>query len=140
LEFRDYITITQLARTWADAYDQKDPSCLRAILAPTVHIDYGRVSATIPTRIADSESFIAEILSPEHLGRETLLTQHFLGQPYVKSVSAEEIVVEWQQNAGHGRWDEDAANSRGESTARSYIEQRYVKGEGPWKLAGLKPS
>lgn len=102
------------------------------------------MSTEIPHKTHTVEEFIAELLSPVLLGRKTLLTQHLLGQPYFKSVSAQEIIVEWQQVAGHGRWIDDSPSLLKKpvdktSDGKSYMEQRYIKVDGQWKLAGLKP-
>ncbi|KAJ5673041.1 NTF2-like protein [Penicillium longicatenatum] len=80
LEFRDYITIVQSARTFADGYDRRDAERLRAVLAPTIEVDYHLVSTTIPMKVCGPEELIAEFLSPELLGNKNLLTQHLLGQ------------------------------------------------------------
>jgi hypothetical protein len=50
-----------------------------------------------------ADAFVEEWLGPKHLGVKALATQHLLGVPYFKSVTEEEIVVEWQQMASHGR-------------------------------------
>lgn len=44
-------------------------------------------------------------LGESHLGLKPLVTQHLLDQPYFKSVTENEIVVQWQQLASHGRRD-----------------------------------
>ena len=90
------------------------------------------------------KDFIAAFLAPENLGQKTL-TQHFLGQPFFKSVTTYEIIVEWQQIAGHGKGQiaEDGRIVKQVSetcNGMSYMEQRYVKVEEDWKLAGVKPS
>ena len=98
----------------------------------------------MPKRVTDPEGLISEQLSPDLLGRKTLLTQHLLGQPYFKSVSVDTIVVEWQQIAGHGRWMEGSHALKKQvdktSDGKSYMEQRYIKVGEMWKIAGLRPS
>lgn len=117
---------------------------LRAVLGPQIDVDYRVVSDAIPNKTYTREEFIAGFLSPERLGNEKLLTQHLLGQGYFKSVSASEIVVEWQQIAGHGRWIDGSPPSKKQvdrtCDGKSYMEQRYTKIDGYWKIAGLKPS
>ncbi|KAJ5122215.1 NTF2-like protein [Penicillium atrosanguineum] len=144
LEFRDYIAIVQTARTFADGYDQKDAERLHAVVAPTIEVDYRLVSETIPYKSYNPDDFIAEILSPKLLANEKLLTQHLLGQCYFRSISAGEIVVQWQQIAGHGRWIQGSHPLKKQvdktSDGKSYMEQRYIKIDGRWKIAGLKPS
>ncbi|CAK7238419.1 hypothetical protein SEUCBS140593_010669 [Sporothrix eucalyptigena] len=144
LEFRDYLTVVQLARTFADGYDKKDAERLRAVVGPVIEVDYRLVSETIPNKPYASEDFIAEFLSPKLLGNENLLTQHLLGQGYVKSVSEDEIVVEWQQIAGHGRYIEGSHTLKKQvdktSDGKSYMEQTYTKVDGRWKITRLRPS
>ncbi|KAJ5653049.1 NTF2-like protein [Penicillium lividum] len=91
------------------------------------------------------EEFIAAFLAPENLGQRTLLTQHFLGQPFFKLVTLSEIIVEWQQIAAHekGQIDEDGRLVKQVSETfygMSYMEQRYLKVGDNWKIAGVKPS
>jgi scytalone dehydratase len=73
-----------------------------------------------------------------------LLTQHLLGQGLFKSVSADEIVVEWQQIAGHGRYIEGSHPLKKQvdktSDGKSYMEQKYTRVEGKWKITRLRPS
>ncbi|KAL1895031.1 hypothetical protein Sste5346_005451 [Sporothrix stenoceras] len=144
LEFRDYLAIVQTARTFADGYDKKDAERLRAVVGPKIEVDYRLVTETIPNKTYNSDEFIAEFLSPNLLGNEKLLTQHFLGQCYVKSASKDEIVVEWQQVAGHGRWIEGSNSLKKQvdktNDGKSYMQQRYTKLNGRWKITGLKPS
>ncbi|PWY65414.1 NTF2-like protein [Aspergillus eucalypticola CBS 122712] len=144
LEFRDYIAIVQTARAFADGYDKKDALRLCAVIGPQIEVDYRLVSDTILSKTYNQEDFIAEFLSPELLGNRRLLTQHLLGQCYFKSVSPSEIVVQWQQIAGHGRWMESSHPLKKQvdktSDGRTYMEQRYTKIDECWKIAGLKPS
>lgn len=90
-------------------------------------------------------AFIDLWLGPEHLGVRALATQHLLGIPYFKSVTNEEIVVEWQQMASHGRRvkGEDYANPMCKidetSDGRSWMQQKLVKIEGKWKIQEIKP-
>lgn len=111
---------------------------------PEIHVDYRLISATIPNKTYKQIDFVNEFLSPEHLGRQTLLTQHLLGQPYFKSVSEDEIIVEWQQIAGHGRWIQGSHPLKKQvdrtSDGKSYMEQKLIKINGDWKITGLKPS
>jgi scytalone dehydratase len=87
-------------------------------------------------------------LSEEHLGLKPLVTQHLLAQPYFKKVTADEIIVEWQQLASHGRLQDagdgarDATTERISETSdgRSHMENRFVRIDGLWKIATIKPS
>ena len=92
-----------------------------------------------------ADGFVEEWLGPKHLGVKALATQHLLGIPYFKSVTEEEIVVEWQQMASHGRRvdGEDFARPMckiGEtSDGRSWMQQTFAKVEGAWKVRVIRP-
>lgn len=92
-----------------------------------------------------SRDFAKEWLNPEHLGNKALATQHLLAQPYFKSVAADEIVVQWQQLASHGRWETDSEGKDGRkminetSDGRSWMEHKFVRIDGKWKIARITP-
>jgi len=149
LTFQDYIAIVQTARTWADGYDQKDHARLIATLAPEVTIDYTLIVAAWGAKHYTALDFANLWLSDEHLGLKPLATQHLLAQPYFKLVSGNEIIVQWQQLASHGRRADEDLNSGVKDTSnvitetsdgRSYMEHRFVKVEGKWKIARITPS
>jgi scytalone dehydratase len=81
------------------------------------------------------------------LGNKALATQHLLAQPYIKSVAEDEIVVQWQQLASHGRWEDDGpAQETGKkkmivdtSDGRSWMEHKFVRIEGRWKITRITP-
>jgi scytalone dehydratase len=93
----------------------------------------------------NADDFVEEWLGPTHLGVKALATQHLLGAPYFKSVTDDEIVVEWQQLASHARRiaGEDFASPLckvGEtSDGRSWMQQTYVKIEGDWRIKVIRP-
>jgi len=149
LNFQDYIAIIQTARTWADGYDQKDYARLFAALAPEVTIDYTLIVAAWGTKTYSASDFATLWLSEEHLGLKPLATQHLLAQPYFKSVNDNEIIVQWQQLASHGRRaDEDVKNDIKDTSSRiletsdgrSYMEHRLVRVDGKWKIERITPS
>lgn len=76
---------------------------------------------------------------------KALATQHLLGAPYFKVVTDDEIVVEWQQMASHGRRipGEDPSNPMckiGEiSDGRSWMQQTFVKVDGQWRISLIRP-
>ena len=121
-----------------------------ATLAPKVTVDYSLIVAAWGVKHYTADEFAALWLSEEHLGLPPLATQHLLGQPYFKSVTANEIVVKWQQLASHGRRpdkDEKAQDNGGPpvvnetSDGRSYMEHRFEKQvDGRWKIVGITPS
>jgi scytalone dehydratase len=92
-----------------------------------------------------ADAFVDEWLGPKHLGKKILATQHLLGAPYFKSVTDDEIVVERQQLASHGRRElgEDFANPMcriGEtSDGRSWMQQTFVKTESGWRISIVRP-
>ncbi|KAH6667831.1 hypothetical protein B0J14DRAFT_567189 [Halenospora varia] len=145
LTFQDYVAITQCARTLADGYDRKDKSRLRASLAPDVTVDYSAVVPAWGLMEYRAEDFVENWLGPKHLGVKALATQHLLGMPYFQSVSEEEIVVEWQQLASHGRRivGEDFASPMCKigdtSDGRSWMRQTFVKVGGQWKIKVIRP-
>ncbi|KAH8674119.1 Scytalone dehydratase [Xylariales sp. PMI_506] len=145
LEFKDYIAVVQTARIWADGYDRKRYDMLRAALAPNVAVDYSLIVPAWGVKHYTGDEFATLWLSEEHLGLKPLASQHFLGQPYFKSVSAEEIVVEWQQIAAHGRREGEARDAVSNkivetSDGHSHMQHRFIKVEGRWKIAGITPS
>lgn len=91
-----------------------------------------------------AHEFASEWLSAEHLGLKPLATQHLLAQPYFKYVAEDEIVVEWQQLASHGRRDDELRDTSGSITetsdGRSYMEHKFVQVDGRWKISRITPS
>ncbi|KAF4341206.1 scytalone dehydratase [Fusarium beomiforme] len=148
LTFQDYIAVTQTARVWADGYDKKSEERLLAALAPEVSVDYTLIVPAWGTKHYTAAEFAALWLSEEHLGLKPLVTQHLLAQPYFKKVTADEIVVEWQQLASHGRLRADDGSARDASAerisetsdGRSHMEHRFVRVEGQWKISKITPS
>ncbi|KAH8646690.1 hypothetical protein BX600DRAFT_390217 [Xylariales sp. PMI_506] len=146
LEFRDYLAIVHTARAWADGYDRKCYEMLAASLAPDVAVDYSLVTPTSEVEHYTGEEFARLWLSEKHLGLRPLSAQHLLGQPYFKSVAADEIVVEWQQLVSLGRRgsaapdDDDADRKIVETYAgHSHMRHRFVKVDGKWKITSITP-
>jgi scytalone dehydratase len=114
-------------------------------LAPKIVVDYSKVVPAWGSRSITADAFVEEWLGPKHHGVKALATQHLLGVPYFKSVTEEEIIVEWQQLASHGRrvLGEDFANPMckiGEtSDGRSWMQQTFVKVEGKWRVSVIRP-
>lgn len=92
-----------------------------------------------------ADDFVTEWLGPTRLGVKALATQHLLGVPYFKSVKEDEILVEWQQMASHGRraLGEDFASPQckiGEiCDGRSWMTERFVKIGGQWRISEIRP-
>ncbi|GAM43427.1 hypothetical protein TCE0_050r18231 [Talaromyces pinophilus] len=125
---------------------KKDFARLSATLAPEVIVDYTSVVPAWGEKRYTSHEFATEWLSPEHLGNKALATQHLLAQPYIKSVAKDEIVVQWQQLASHGRWEDENATETGKqrmivetSDGRSWMEHKFVRIEERWKIARIRP-
>ena len=91
--------------------------------------------------------FVDLWLGPTHLGVRPVATQHLLGAPYFKSVTENEIVVEWQQLASHGRkvkgeeetWSSPMARIEETSDGRSWMCMTFVKTEAGWRVAVIRP-
>lgn len=145
LTFQDYLTVCQVSRTLADAYDRKDSARLRSCLAPDVIVDYSLVVPVWGQRAFTADAFVAEWLDAKHLGVKALATQHLLGIPYFKSVTDSQIVIEWQQMASHARRvrGEDFASPMCKvdetSDGRSWMQQTFVKVEGKWRISVIRP-
>lgn len=126
-------------------FELQDKARVRASLAPNVIIDYMGVMPAWGLMNFSADDFVAEWMGPKHLGVKALATQHLLGVPYFKSVTGDEIIVEWQQLASHGRRipGEDFASPMckiGEiSDGRSWMQQTFVKIEGTWRIKVIRP-
>ncbi|KAF5630042.1 scytalone dehydratase [Fusarium sp. NRRL 52700] len=148
LTFKDYIAVVQTARVWADGYDRKSEERLLAALAPEVSVDYSLIVPAWGIKQYKAAEFATLWLSEEHLGLKPLVTQHLLAQPYFKKVTADEIEVEWQQLASHGRLKADDGGARDASAARieetcdgrSHMQHKFVRVGGFWKIATITPS
>ncbi|RYP65888.1 hypothetical protein DL771_008072 [Monosporascus sp. 5C6A] len=145
LAFSDYIAVIQVARTWADAQDRKDPERFLATVAPEVTVDYSLLIPALKSKVYTADEYVATWLAPDRVGLNVLATQHLLGMPYVKSATTDEIVVEFQEVASHGRREacvDDAFGGKIGETAdgRGWVELRYVKIDGQWKISLIRPS
>lgn len=109
-------------------------------------MDYSAVVPAWGCKQYTRAAFVDEWLSTEHLGLKPLATQHLLGLHYFKSVSEDEVVVEWQQIASHGRrlagedFSHPLCKIEAESNHRGYMEHTFVKTNGQWRIAVIKPS
>ncbi|OJI91323.1 hypothetical protein ASPTUDRAFT_38300 [Aspergillus tubingensis CBS 134.48] len=146
LTFQDYIAVCQCARTFADGYDRKDKTRLRAALAPSVIVDYNKVLPHVTRETYEADHFVETWLNPTNLGNKALATQHLLGVPYFKFASEEKVVVQWQQLASHGRWVDGQEETYPvkrkideTSDGRSWMQQTYVKVDGQWRIQVLEP-
>lgn len=123
----------------------QDKSRVYAALAPELVVDYSCVVREWGRIFYKTPDFVDLWLGPQHLGVKALATQHLLGIPYFKSVTDEEVVVEWHQLASHGRREkgQDYANPMCKITetsdGRSWMQQTYAKVEGKWRIKEIKP-
>lgn len=115
-------------------------------MAPTVLADYEGVKAKWTKQIYTADAFIDEWLGPNHLGSsKALVTFHLLGVPYFKSVTKDEIVLEYQQLASHARkaagedWSSPECRIEGDTDGKSWMEHTFVKVDGMWKLSVIRP-
>jgi scytalone dehydratase len=108
--------------------------------------DYAAVNPDWVRTSYTAEAFIDEWLGPNHLGVQAVATHHLLGIPYFKHVTGEEIVVEYQQMASHARriegedFTHPMCKIGAVSDGRSWMEHTYVKVEGQWRIAVIKPT
>ncbi|KAK9414907.1 putative SnoaL-like domain-containing protein [Seiridium unicorne] len=146
LTFQDYLAVCQCARTLADGYDRKEKPRLYAALVPgEVTVDYSNVVKEFGRITYKTPEFVDLWLGPQHMGVKALVTQHLMGIPYFKSVTDEEIVVEWHQLASHGRrekggdYNNPMCKITETSDGRSWMQQVFVKHEGKWRIREIKP-
>ncbi|RAH69478.1 scytalone dehydratase arp1 [Aspergillus aculeatinus CBS 121060] len=141
ISFEDYLQLEKCAFNWGDSYDAKDWDRLRAIIAPTLRIDYRLVMDDRwfwPEMQADD--FLAMISSEGFLGDPCVKTQHLLGAHWWERVSETEVIGHHQLRAAHLRYT-DATRStvskrgHGHATNTHY----YRKVDGQWKFAGIRP-
>lgn len=125
-------------------FANQDKARLRASLALNITVDYTSVAPAWGAQEFDADAFTEEWLGPKKLGVKAVATQHMLGAPYFTSVTDDEIVLEWQQLASHGRSiaseDLGPLGMIGEmSDGRSYMQQTFVKVEGQWRILFIRP-
>ena len=118
---------------------------MRATLADDVTVDYTCVNPMWGIKHYSADEFADLWMSEEHLGLKVLATQHFLGHPYFVSVTAGEIVVEWQQVAFHGRKavGEDYSSLRAkiteQSDGHSFVRHVFRKTSQGWRIFSIRP-
>ncbi|KAF5532843.1 NTF2 [Fusarium phyllophilum] len=143
LEFRDYVAVCQVSRTLQDGFDRKNRDLICAALAPSMTLDYRSVWPEVPVKTYTPDSFVQECLSAEKLGNRLLSTQHMLGVPYIHSATSDEIAIEWQLIASHGRrgdGDDTSSKIEEQCNARAFLLHKYSKIDGKWKISYIKPT
>ncbi|KAG8665392.1 Pituitary homeobox 2 [Fusarium poae] len=124
---------------WGDSLDTKDWARLEAILAPELNVDYAEVTGQSWDAMP-AKDFIAMVSAPSFVGDPLVDTQHFIGGSKYEAISTDRVVGKHQLRAAHQRYtgtDKTVVEARGHCHA--LMQHTYVKIEGEWKLAGLKP-
>ena len=116
-----------------------------SLVPDEVVVDYSKVVKEFGRVTYKTADFVELWLGPEHLGVKALATQHLMGIPYFKSVTDEEIIVEWHQLASHARREKgtDYSNPMSKITetsdGRSWMQQKLVKVAGKWRIREIRP-
>ncbi|MCJ1371117.1 hypothetical protein MMC20_002332 [Loxospora ochrophaea] len=137
LTFQEYLAVRELDFEWAESYDSKDWSRLASILAPTLSINYAKVTNTLSSSLP-AASFLAMMSSPLFLGDPLVDSQHMLGAAKYRKVppslkGGDEVIMGTHQSrAAHVRWKDE---SKKEVVAKGHghgcIEVRW--NEGDWE-------
>ncbi|QLI71127.1 Scytalone dehydratase-like protein Arp1 [Metarhizium brunneum] len=139
ISLQDYLDLSTLVFEWADSYDAKDWARLRAILAPALYVDYTKIGKEKWDAMS-ADDFMAMVSNDDFLGDPCVKTQHLIGATYWERVSESKVIGHHQLRAAHQVYtspDLKTVKLRGHSHATN--EHYYVKSNGVWKFAGLKP-
>ncbi|KAJ6146943.1 hypothetical protein N7497_008925 [Penicillium chrysogenum] len=126
ISFQDYLILSKLVFDWADSYDAKDWDRLRSIIAPTLTVDYTKIGLKRWDNMS-ADDYMAMITHPGFLG----------GQNHQDPASAWSDML----RAAHQVYETEELKTvklRGHSHATN--EHYYLKIDGVWKFAGLKPN
>ncbi|KAF5492417.1 Scytalone dehydratase arp1 [Colletotrichum siamense] len=137
----DYVALSGLVLDWVDSYDSKacDWDRLKTILAPKLTVDYSSIGGPKHKKMA-AEDFVAVISGPEMFGDASLGTQHLIGASKWERVDENKVVGHHQMRSTSVRLTgADSGEGKVEADRRVVVMQSYVKADGKWKLAGLKP-
>lgn len=140
ITFEDYLALSEITFEWSDSYDDKDWMRLRAILAPTLLVDYSQVNGHVwPSMPA--EEFVRVMSNIGFVGDPLVHTQHHIGASKWAKISDEEAIGHHQLRAAHQRYtalDRKTVENKGHGHAM--VTHFYRKVDGQWKLAGLRPT
>ncbi|KAL8909512.1 MAG: hypothetical protein Q9207_000192 [Kuettlingeria erythrocarpa] len=140
ISFDDYLSLSEITFEWGDSYDAKDWRRLRAILAPTLMIDYTEVNGH-KWEAMSAEDFVGIMSHVGFVGDPLVHTQHHIGASKWEKVSEEEAVGYHQLRAAHQRYtasDRRLVENKGHGHAIITLFYRRIDGE--WKLRGLRPT
>ncbi|KAK5057511.1 centractin- actin- protein of the dynactin complex [Exophiala bonariae] len=134
------LQLNEISFEWGDSYDAKDWGRLRAIIAPTLVIDYTEVTGNKWDALP-AEEFVGMVSSEGFVGDPLVDTQHFLGGSKFEKISDDEVFGYHQLRAAHQRYT-DAGKKTVEAKGHGHalIRHYYKKIDGDWKLAGLRPT
>ncbi|KAL8715830.1 MAG: hypothetical protein Q9220_000497 [cf. Caloplaca sp. 1 TL-2023] len=136
----DYLSLSEITFEWGDSYDAKDWRRLRAILAPTLMIDYTDVNGHKWDDMT-AEEFVGIMSHVGFVGDPLVHTQHHIGASKWQKVSQEEAIGYHQLRAAHQRYtapDRRLVENKGYGHAM--IKHSYRRIDGEWKLSGLRPT
>ncbi|CEI38480.1 hypothetical protein FVEN_g11708 [Fusarium venenatum] len=135
----DALQLAAITFDWGDSLDTKDWARLEAILAPQLNVDYAEVTGQTWDAMPAKE-FIAMVSAPSFVGDPLVDTQHFIGGSKYEVISTDRVVGKHQLRAAHQRYTgPDKAVVEAKGHCHALMQHTYVKIEGEWKLAGLKP-
>ncbi|KAL8766421.1 MAG: hypothetical protein Q9209_006797 [Squamulea sp. 1 TL-2023] len=140
ITFEDYLSLSEITFEWGDSYDAKDWQRLRAILAPTLLVDYTDVNGHKWDNMS-AENFVGIMSHIGFVGDPLVHTQHHIGASKWEKISDEEAVGYHQLRAAHQRYtaaDLMLVENKGHGNA--IIKHSYRRIDGEWKLCGLKPT
>lgn len=137
ISFSDYIGLNAAVFEWAESYDSKDWTRLRACVAPTVRVDYraflGKLWEAMP-----AEDYVKMASDPHVLGDPLLKTQHFIGASKWEKISDTEVMGFHQLRVPHQRYiDTTMREVAVKGHAHGSNQHWYRKVDGIWKFAGL---
>ncbi|KAF0318775.1 conidial pigment biosynthesis scytalone dehydratase arp1 [Colletotrichum asianum] len=146
LPYQDYVALSGLVLDWVDSYDSKacvtllhDWNRLKTILAPKLTVDYSSIGGPKHEEMA-AEDFVAVISGPEMFGDASLGTQHLIGASKWERIDEDKVIGHHQMRSTSVRLTgANSGEEKVEADRRVVVMQSYVKADGKWKLAGLKP-
>ncbi|KAJ0267926.1 hypothetical protein COL940_013897 [Colletotrichum noveboracense] len=87
-----------------------------------------------------AEDFVAVISGPEMFGDASLGTQHLIGASKWERIDEDKVIGHYQMRSTSVRLTgANSGEEKVEADRRVVLMQSYVKADGKWKLAGLKP-
>ncbi|KAF2666908.1 Scytalone dehydratase [Microthyrium microscopicum] len=131
--------LSDITFEWAESLDTKDWDRLRAILAPTLFVDYSKVTGQKWDEMSTDE-FLAIFSDKTFLDDPLVDLQHLIGLCKYEKTSDTEIFGDHQIRAAHQRYTIDKNTAEVQGHGYGLIRHYYKKLDGHWKLAGLRPT